>query len=95
MHNIEVYKQAEGFTTEFKVRKDLGLMDRGDCVDGLDLHDHKVFDNQVHPIAEVELYSAIDDRKTNLSRRVESAANSSYCRQAVYVLSNSPGPSSV
>ena len=27
VHNIEVYKQPNGFTTEFKVRKDLGLMD--------------------------------------------------------------------
>ena len=31
VHNVEVYKQPDGFTTEFQVRKDLGLMDWGDC----------------------------------------------------------------
>jgi hypothetical protein len=50
MHNTEVYKQAEGFTTEFEVRKELGVMDRADCVDGLDFYHHKVFHNQVHPV---------------------------------------------
>ena len=28
MDNTEVYKEADGFATEFEVRKDLDLMDR-------------------------------------------------------------------
>ena len=27
MHHVEVYKQADGFTTELKVGKNLGLVD--------------------------------------------------------------------
>ena len=66
MYDIEVYKQPDGFTTEFKVRKDLGLMDRGYRVDRFDLDNHKVLYDQVHSIPEIELDSAIDDRKSNL-----------------------------
>ncbi len=51
MYNIEVYKQPNRFTTEFKVRKDLGLMDRGDRVDGFDLDNDKIFHYQIHPIS--------------------------------------------
>jgi len=46
MYNVEVYKQSDTFTTEFEVRKDLGLMDRGDAVDRLDFHYHEVLDGQ-------------------------------------------------
>jgi len=55
MNNIEVYKQSNGFATELKVRKDLGLMDRGDCVNGLNLHYDQVLNQQVHAIAQIEL----------------------------------------
>ena len=71
MYNIKVYKQPNGFTTEFKVRKDLGLMDRGKRVHGLDLDNDKVLNYQVHPIPQIELDPTIDDRKTNLRRRLE------------------------
>ena len=48
MYNVEVYKQSDTFTTEFEVRKDLGLMDRADALDRLDFHYHEVLDDQVH-----------------------------------------------
>ena len=57
MYNVEVYKQSDTFTTEFEVRKDLGLMDRGDAVDRLDSHHHEVLDDQVPSISEIELHS--------------------------------------
>jgi len=62
--------------------KDLGLMDRGYPVNGLDLDNDRVFYHQVHPIAQIELHFTIDDGKTNLFRRSKPAFTSSYCRQA-------------
>jgi hypothetical protein len=67
MYHVGVYKQSDTFTTEFEVRKDLGLMDRGDAVDRLDFHHHEVLDDQVHSITEIELDSPIDDGKAKLS----------------------------
>jgi hypothetical protein len=78
MHHIEVYKQAERFTSELQVRKYLCKMYGGDAVNGLDLHNYEIFDNQIQAVA---------DPKPEL-------LNSCF-RQAVYVLSNNPGPSSV
>jgi hypothetical protein len=66
MHDIEVYKPPDGFTTEFKVRKNLRLMDWRDTVDGLDLHHHKVLSEKIHPISELEFYSPVYDRKSGL-----------------------------
>ena len=71
MYNVEVYKQSDTFTTEFEVRKDLGLMDRGDAVDRLDFHHHEVLDDQVHSISEIELHSPIDDGKAKVERQIE------------------------
>jgi hypothetical protein len=71
MYNVEVYKQSDTFTTEFEVRKDLGLMDRGDAVDRLDFHHHEVLDDQVHSISEIELHFPIDDGKAKVERQIE------------------------
>ena len=71
MYNVEVYKQSDTFTTEFEVRKDLGLMDRADAVDRLDFHYHEVLDDQVHSISEIELHSPIDDGKAKVERQIE------------------------
>jgi len=87
MHNIEVYRQAEGFATEFEVRKELGVMGRENASTDL-ISTTTRFPQPGPSDSQVEFYYAIDNRKTNLSRRVESRGNNSYCRQAVYVLSN-------
>jgi len=71
MYNVEVYKQSDTFTTEFEVRKDLGLMDRGDAVDRLDFHHHEVLDDQAPSISEIELHSPIDDGKAKVERQIE------------------------
>jgi len=39
MNNIEVYKEADRFTTQLKVRKYLGLMNWRDGIYGLDFYD--------------------------------------------------------
>ena len=71
MDNIEVYKQCNGFATQLKVRKDLGLMDRGDCFNGFNLHYDEVLNQQVHTIAQIELVPAIDNWQSHLSVRPE------------------------
>src|SRR5258708_30783572 len=73
MYNVEVYKQSNGFTTESKVRKDLGLMDWRDALNGLDLH-HQVLSEKVHPISELESYSLSYNRKIDLGSREESSS---------------------
>src|SRR6266849_10569379 len=45
--NIEVYKQSQRFATELQVRKDLGLMDGRDGVDGFDFHNDQVINEKV------------------------------------------------
>jgi hypothetical protein len=72
VHNIEVYKQAERFATEFKVRKELGFVDGRYRIYGLDFDYHEVFDEEIHAIAQFELDLTIDDRKADLSCGVKS-----------------------
>jgi len=54
VNNIEVYKQAQGFTTEFQVRKELGLMNGRDSFDRLDLDCHQVFSHQIHAVTKFD-----------------------------------------
>jgi hypothetical protein len=63
MHNIEVYKQSQRFATQSQVRKDLSLMDRGDCVHGFELHDDEVLDEQVDAVSQVQLYAIVINRQ--------------------------------
>jgi hypothetical protein len=72
VHNIEVYKQSDGFATELKVRKYLGLMYRRDGLDRLDFDHHQVFHQQINAIAQFELYTAINDRETYLRGGMDS-----------------------
>ncbi len=55
MNNVKVYKQSEGFATEFEVGEDLSLMHRADGIDRLEFHNHQVFDKQVDPIPKSSL----------------------------------------
>ncbi|HEY1660553.1 MAG TPA: hypothetical protein VGG14_19535 [Candidatus Sulfotelmatobacter sp.] len=71
MGHIEVYKQPKGFATEFEVRKELGLMDRGKGLYGLDFHDYQVLDQQVDSISQFQFYSAIDDWQADLGKGAE------------------------
>jgi hypothetical protein len=61
VNNIEVYKQSYGFATELQVRKDLGLMDRGNFVNGLQFNHYNVFNQKVNAIAYIKLYTIIND----------------------------------
>jgi hypothetical protein len=94
MGHIEVYKQTQRFTTEFEVRKELSLMYGGDGLDRLDFDNNQPFHQKINAVAEFQFYFAIDDRKAYLVAEPIPVEASSYCKQAVYVLSKSPGPNS-
>jgi hypothetical protein len=49
-------------------------MDRSNGLDRLNLYHHKIFHQQIYAIAQFELYSAINDRKTDLCRGLNSCA---------------------
>jgi hypothetical protein len=66
LNNLEVYKQSDGFTTQFEVGNDLNMMHGRYGFDRFDLDNHKVFRQQIHAITEFEFDSAVDNRKTNL-----------------------------
>ena len=65
--DVEVDQQSERLAAELQIRDDLRLMDRCDCIDGFDLHDDEALNDQIHSIADFQSYSAIDDRKPDLS----------------------------
>jgi hypothetical protein len=83
MHDIKVYKQSDGFTTEFEVRKDLGRMDWRDALDGLDIHYYKVLNEKVDTVSELEFYSPVYDGKSDLIAKRDPARFSSCCKHAV------------
>jgi len=59
MNNIEVYKETDGFATELQVRKDLGLVDCGDRINGLQFYYHQVFNEKVYAISDLQFYSLV------------------------------------
>src|SRR5215469_7338628 len=69
MHNIEVYKQSQRFATQLQVRKDLGLMDRGERVYGFQFNNDEILDEQIDPISEIQLHAIVINRQTDLSFR--------------------------
>lgn len=44
-------------------------MDGRNPFDGFDFNDHNILDQQIHPIAEVQLNPAVNDWKPNLQAR--------------------------
>ncbi len=46
-------------------------MDRQQLVDGLDFHDHRVLDHQIHAVSAVQLDAFVLDRQVNLPFETE------------------------
>jgi hypothetical protein len=66
VNNIEVYKQSQGFATQFDVQKNMGVMYWCDGVHRLQCNDDQVFNEQVDAITEFELDSAVEDWRADL-----------------------------
>lgn len=67
MHNIEVYKQSKGFTTELEIRDDLSVMHRRDRLDRLDLNHHKVLGQQIDAVTEFESNAAVKASRSSVT----------------------------
>ncbi len=73
MDKVEVYKQSNGFTTELKVRKHLGLVNWGNPIHRLQFNDHQVFGQKVNSVAAFELDTFVSGWKRDLTMTFESS----------------------
>ena len=60
--HLEVDQQPEALVRETEVSEELLLVNRVEHLDGLDFHDHFVFDDQIGPESGIDSDGLIDDR---------------------------------
>lgn len=65
--DVEIDQKAGRASCQLEVCQDLGLMHREQPLDGLDLDDDKILDDQIDAIARVEGDSLIDNRYNPLN----------------------------
>jgi hypothetical protein len=63
---VEVDQQADLATTQLQIRKQLGSVEWEQFFNCLDLDDDAVFDEKIHAITRIELYSLVNNRKPHL-----------------------------
>ena len=68
-------------------------MNRQELLDGLDLHDDEVVDQEIDAVANVDTDAVEDDRPRALGLDAQPRERSTGTRQYRYALSNNPGPS--
>lgn len=95
MDNIEVNQEPHRFSAALEIGNDLGVVHWRDCLDRLNFHDYEIFDEQIETIPEFQLDSSIYNGQRRLRSRIVALDLQLCCRQAVYVLSSKPVPSSV
>ena len=61
-YNIEIYEEAQTFSTEFEVRKQLRLMNSCQPIYRLDFDNHQLLHKEIKTIANIECYLSIDER---------------------------------
>jgi CheY-like chemotaxis protein len=66
MHDVEADQQANRFPAELEVGNHLRVMHGTDTLNRLNLDNHEVFDEQIHPITEIQFRAVIHDRKPDL-----------------------------
>ena len=61
IRHIEVDEQTDPFSTESQISHELRLVQWQDGLDRLDFDNHRVVDEQINPISELELESVVLD----------------------------------
>jgi hypothetical protein len=95
MHDIEIDQQANRSAAELEIRDHLGLVNRRNSLYRFDLHDHKVFHQQIYPIAKIQLCPAINHRKPDLSFRPDTCLSKFVLQARLIGALKQSGPSSV
>lgn len=80
--NIEVDQESKSFLAQLEIRKQLCLMNWQQSINRLDLDDDLIIDEQVEPIANLQLDVAVDEWNWNLGFYINAAISQleSQCR---------------
>ena len=73
--NIEVHQQADVVAGKFQVGKELRLVNRGQLLDRLKLHYHRVFNQEIDPKAAAQVAALVDDRQLDLRGKAQAASS--------------------
>jgi len=65
--HIEIYEQSNGTVRQFQVRQKLRLMNSLQFLHGLQFDNHFVLNQQINPIAAIQMHSTIFDGQSFLS----------------------------
>src|SRR6185437_8014123 len=64
--DVEVYKKPDVFTRNSKVRQELRIVDGSKLLQGFDLYNDFVFDQEIQAISAVQIHIPVYDTKWNL-----------------------------
>jgi hypothetical protein len=73
MKNVKIEEQTNVHAAELEVRQNLGFVDRGELVHGLQLDDYTVFHEQIDPVADVDPDAVVQDRLDEFRQDLQAA----------------------